>query len=793
MKKKKKIVCALGIAGVLLTGVFFCLFFMGNIVHAAGLVDDTVDVSNLYSKYSLKNYQLDFYVDNSWGWLPWKWMGTAGNTVMYGLYSLTNVVWTLSLYISNATGYVVQEAYKLNFIGDMANSIGTNIQTIAGVSSKGFSSSGLYVRLLPWLVVIVGTYAAYCGLIKHESSKALSAVMNFLVIFIFSSAFIAYAPDYIKKINEFSVDMSTAMLDVGTKITVPGSNVEGEDSVDLIRDSLFSVQIYQPWLLLQYGTTDEEAIGSERIERLLSAAPSNEDEREKVVKEEIETQSNTNLSTPEVGNRLGMVLFLFVFNIGISIFVFLLTGIMILSQILFIIFSMFLPMSFLISMVPSQQGKWKQAVMKVFNTIVMRSGIALVITVAFSLSSMFYSMTAGYPFFLIAFLQIVVFAGIFMQLQELLGMLSLQSGDADRLGRRMFYRPYRRMRYGMRRIRRDVRRTSRRGAIAGGKNTVNDSVRSSSGYVGKNEKTTVQSGKSVRPNIKPNIGTKTGKAVQKVIDVPSKVVDGVKRPIEKIVDLPTGVKYAVHSVGTGFKEELAENRERRTDRQKQRREMKNYKREEMAEAAEKRKEKRAEKRGCVAYQNLKGTGGNENTSEENKKSTEVGKSVQMEQQKKQQTGLNTEQMEQQKKQQTGLKSRIKERKRRKAAYENAELPEKRGTAKDRKTWNDLGGIPKTAVVNQRADYRKGMTEWKSPGKTEKNVTTKQTRYETNSQSDQSISQYKGVPEKKYVVRAAKHTPYVKVKNGQQRMIIAEKPERKRVKNETKNSKNHFDM
>ena len=61
-----------------------------------------------------------------------------------------------------------------------------------------------------------------------------------------SASFIAYAPDYIKKINEFSSDISTASLDLGTKIMLPNSDSEGKDSVDLIRDSLFSIQVEQP-------------------------------------------------------------------------------------------------------------------------------------------------------------------------------------------------------------------------------------------------------------------------------------------------------------------------------------------------------------------------------------------------------------------------------------------------------------------------------------------------------------------------------------------------------------------
>ncbi len=201
--------------------------------HATGLVDDTINAENLYSKYPLSNYQLDFYVDNCWSWLPWNWLVGIGNSVQFGLFCITNFVWTISLYLSNATGYVVQEAYKLDFINDMADSIGKSIQTLAGVTQNGFSSTGFYVGFLLLIILVVGLYVAYTGLIKRETSKALHAVINFVVVFVLSASFIAYAPDYIKKINEFSSDISTASLDLGTKIMLPNSDSEqGQRGLD---------------------------------------------------------------------------------------------------------------------------------------------------------------------------------------------------------------------------------------------------------------------------------------------------------------------------------------------------------------------------------------------------------------------------------------------------------------------------------------------------------------------------------------------------------------------------------
>ncbi|EGT5115847.1 YtxH domain-containing protein, partial [Clostridioides difficile] len=520
----------------------------GTVAHATGLVDDTINAENLYSKYPLSNYQLDFYVDNSWSWLPWNWLDGIGKSVQYGLYCITNFVWTISLYLSNATGYVVQEAYKLDFINDMADSIGKSIQTLAGVTANGFSSSGFYVGFLLLIILVVGLYVAYTGLIKRETSKALHAVINFVVVFVLSASFIAYAPDYIKKINEFSSDISTASLDLGTKIMLPNSDSEGKDSVDLIRDSLFSIQVEQPWLLLQFGNSNAEEIGTDRVEALVSASPEDEDgkTREEVVKTEIEDNDNNNLTIPQVVNRLGMVFFLLFFNLGITIFVFLLTGMMLFSQILFIIFAMFLPISFLLSMIPSYESMAKQAIVRVFNTIMTRAGITLIVTVAFSISSMFYNISTDYPFFMVAFLQIVCFAGIYMKLGDLMSMFSLNAGDSQSMGRRIFRRPYMFMRHRARRMERRMARAVSHGSMVGaGTGAVTGAMLSGNGSSRSNpqkDKRTFS-----RSNTSSSFGNRAGSAVGAVLDTKNKVKDKANAVKENIKDMPTQTAYAVYS------------------------------------------------------------------------------------------------------------------------------------------------------------------------------------------------------------------------------------------------------
>ena len=542
---KKKIFHFLKMALFVVALSLILLSLLGTVAHATGLVDDTINAENLYSKYPLSNYQLDFYVDNSWSWLPWNWLDGIGKSVQYGLYCITNFVWTISLYLSNATGYVVQEAYKLDFINDMADSIGKSIQTLAGVTQNGFSSTGFYVGFLLLIILVVGLYVAYTGLIKRETSKALHAVINFVVVFVLSASFIAYAPDYIKKINEFSSDISTASLDLGTKIMLPNSDSEGKDSVDLIRDSLFSIQVQQPWLLLQFGNSNAEEIGTDRVEALVSASPEDEDgkTREEVVKTEIEDNDNNNLTIPQVVNRLGMVFFLLFFNLGITIFVFLLTGMMLFSQILFIIFAMFLPISFLLSMIPSYESMAKQAIVRVFNTIMTRAGITLIVTVAFSISSMFYNISTDYPFFMVAFLQIVCFAGIYMKLGDLMSMFSLNANDSQSMGRRIFRRPYLFMRHRARRMEHRIARAVSAGGISGG---VAGAV-AGSAVAGKRAERKNTASKENRGNTTSSMGQRAGSKVGAVLDTKNKVKDKANAVKENIKDMPTQTAYAVYS------------------------------------------------------------------------------------------------------------------------------------------------------------------------------------------------------------------------------------------------------
>ena len=580
-RKLKKILLTVVLIGA---AVFLCLFLLGTFAQAAGLVDDTVSENNLYSEYPLDHYQLDFYVDTGWDWLPWNWNDGIGKQVMYGLYTITNFIWIISLYLSNATGYLIQQAYSLDFISQTSDAIGKNMQTLAGITESGFSSSGFYVGFLLIFILVIGIYVAYTGLMKRETTKAFRAILNFLIVFILSASFIAYAPTYITKINDFSADISEASLDLGTKILMPNSSSQGKDSVDMIRNNLFSIQVEQPWMLLQFDDSDKETIGEDRVDNIVSISPdaNNGKDRESAVKTEIEDNDNKNLTITKTTTRLGMVFFLFLFNIGISIFVFLLSGIMIFSQILFIIYAMFLPISFLLAMIPTFENMGKQAIMKLFNVIMLRAGITLIITVAFSISSMLYSLTASYPFFLIAFLQIVTFAGIYMKLGDIMSMFRLQSNDSQHVGRQVMRRPYRMFNRGSRRLQRTLGRTlagATAGAAAGKfySDKKHKSQRTASHNRANKSITGTKENKQERSPKAMSMSHKIGQMTGKAMDTKNRVRENIGHRKQQVRDLPVSTQYAMEQGKErltrpikDFKEGMSQAKEKRKQTSKQR-------------------------------------------------------------------------------------------------------------------------------------------------------------------------------------------------------------------------------
>lgn len=210
---------------------------------------------------------------------------------------------------------------------------------------------------------------------------------------------------------------------------------------------------------------------------------------------------------------------------------------MLFSQILFIIYAIFLPISCLLAMIPGFNGLMKTAVLRLFNTIMMRAGITIVLTLTFCLSTMIYGLSTTTPFFLVAFLQIVIFAGIWMKLGDLMGMMQLKSSDSQAGASRL-------RRSSSRLIRQVMGNAAMGGMLARGlKPRPQPQTETGTDATGKGNSKRPQPNKRDATTSKM---TRAGKKVGAALDTKKKMAATAKHTKEQLKDLPTNTKYGLH-------------------------------------------------------------------------------------------------------------------------------------------------------------------------------------------------------------------------------------------------------
>lgn len=383
-------------------------------VSAAGMTENHEDNGLDYTKYDDSRYCLDYYDDGSW---------FDFDPVIN---RFCNSLFTLSRSISSFTGSAIKEAYKLDFVKDFSDKIGKNIQAVAGIDSTSGIGSGLFSGFLLIVVLGVGLYVLYQGIFKRATSRAVGAIFNFLCVFLCGVFFIAYAPNFISYVADFSSEVNTGVLSASSKVFFPEAESSGFDETEYIINNLWNVQVKQPWLILQFNDT---GVTDERAKAFLDYAE-NSDEREDAARKEVEDNNNETMNN--VGVKLGNTLLILAVNVVISIFVLLLCGMLIVSQFLFLVFISFMPFLFVFSMFPNMSGKLLKASLTLFNLLLTKTAISVVMTVAFSLSSLFLTLTSDTYYLFVAFLQVVCFVSIYKTMGKLLSFLGLDIADVSR-------------------------------------------------------------------------------------------------------------------------------------------------------------------------------------------------------------------------------------------------------------------------------------------------------------------------------------------------------------------------
>ncbi|WP_134704941.1 CD3337/EF1877 family mobilome membrane protein [Ammoniphilus sp. YIM 78166] len=438
---------------------FFCslllvLVLMVGAIHAETIEDNLIptdtkayegQVQLKYNQYENSRYQMDLYLDEIQN--PFNLSGKISDSV-YAWYHdhVMNGIWMAHLVLFQFVMKVVSEAFQLDFISSIITEISAALQSVAGFDQGGFRDNGVWPSLIILIITVVGTWAAYVGMIKRETSRAFSGLLSMILIFALSLGFFAQSDKILTLFNGWSRDLQTNILNASSNIISPGSNYTQNEGIAAIHNQMFDVMVYRPYLFLQYGTGDESKIGKERINDLLKLQYGSE-ERNKEAEKEVQQFGNTMMSKEGMKSRGWFIGLVFVANLILSFMMLLMAAAIILYQVVFIALILFAPVPLLIALVPSWQQTAFNWAMKCLHALLMKVGFALLMTIIFTISTILYKSISmdshGYLFVL--GMQILCYIGIWLKRKELFsfvatttaGVVSTTRGSLDS------YREYR--------------------------------------------------------------------------------------------------------------------------------------------------------------------------------------------------------------------------------------------------------------------------------------------------------------------------------------------------------------
>ncbi|MEH7459381.1 hypothetical protein V7183_19850, partial [Bacillus sp. JJ1127] len=398
----------------------FNLLFKAAPVYAEeeprpSLLDDIIPKSKeklKYEEYPPSSYGIDIYTpEGGFGESLkfWKWGDKVKEQMVAVLFSLISIGWTINLGISTFVTSMVGQSMSLNIVADVGDKLGDVISKAAGFNGS-WGSGGIYSELIGLMLALLACWVIWVGFVQRRQSEMLGGLLKALGILVFTLGFFANSSFIIKGLNNFSEQTNKTVLDATQGIA--GTKEGYSSGVDSITDLTHTLLIKQPYTLLQFGTTDMKKIGAERIKKMLTTTKA--EERQDLLKEEVEQKKNTILTIDATFERGALVLLLFLINAPLWVVLCLCSMAMLFYQLMFIIVALMSPVMLLMALVPAWTGTAKKFLAELFRTLLMKVAIGFLLTLMFWVSSILYSATDKYGYLVVAALQILSFLGVWL-------------------------------------------------------------------------------------------------------------------------------------------------------------------------------------------------------------------------------------------------------------------------------------------------------------------------------------------------------------------------------------------
>lgn len=429
----------------ILLSVIFALIISSAPVKAEDMMDNLLpqqtkdkaiytregDVILEYNQFPISRYGMETQLDQPEisDYMPWGFDDNIGKAVSQQQSGFLSYIWGINRIYAATIGSLVSEAFNADIVGALSKQVAETVQSVAGYGPGGWHSTGLWPYMVYTLIMLTGIWAAYLTVVKKSSSRAISGILSSIIVLSLSLTWFSQSDKILTGINDGIKEVQNDVLSNFVSVTTPGNYKESE-GIATMRNQIFNVMVKQPYLLLNFGTTDEKKVESEwkkegsRVDAMLKTKVFSK-ERKDAIEYEVKEMKNENMKPSALTDRLIVVSLVSVFNLILGVVLLLISGSMILYQLMVLIFTLFTPFALLIGLIPAFSRTASNIFMKIAHAFLMKAGLALLASVYFSISSMVYkSMDPQVGYIMLFIFQIVCGVALWFKRNEVLNIVS---------------------------------------------------------------------------------------------------------------------------------------------------------------------------------------------------------------------------------------------------------------------------------------------------------------------------------------------------------------------------------
>lgn len=317
-----------------------------------------------------KEYPLENYVGISTiaAAEPYK-QGIVG--MSNGIFSLTKIIWSgidTSIDTISSKQIIEEQIPK--------------VQTVA--NNLWNSLSNTYAIMLIALAFLIGFFSLA---IKSNAQEAFMTMFKTVLVFLIAGVWFAKTSVFINAFNSVSDNVQTSILSAGTTLrTTPKPIPQGQETqatTAVLRNTLFNVAVYEPYLLMNWGTVDENKINKTYgdIDKV-TELNKNSDTKEQLddIRDEQVNKKHNKYMDHEASGVYDKIAFsimslIVVLAVGIPLLIISISNLLI--QFLILAVVVLFPLAFLISLIPKYSNGAYQLLEKLIFLFISKSFISL--------------------------------------------------------------------------------------------------------------------------------------------------------------------------------------------------------------------------------------------------------------------------------------------------------------------------------------------------------------------------------------------------------------------------------